>query len=177
MHQHDEHCGCGCGCGHDHGHDHDHHHGHDHEHIEIAPVEGLTIRQQNMLLALHERKYLPVACFSMTKKGEDSVYAVALAPVYLGSRQDTMEEVKVFGEELSQLEDAGYITLDYDIPLNGYGYAEYTESDLYAYFVKTVEEGKEKPGALFDEANLEKGSMALTEAGTREVEKMLPGQG
>lgn len=133
----------------------------------------MTILQQNMLLALYERQYLPVACFSLAKEGDDDLYSVALAPVYLGSAGDTMEQVKALGAELTQLEEGGLISLDYDMPLSGYAYTEYELSDLYAYFKETVRESQKLPGALFDTPTLELGSMALTDAGRLAVEKMM----
>lgn len=59
----------------------------------------------------------------------------------------------------------GLLTMDYDILLRGYGYEEYKDSALYAYFCKTVSEGAGKPGFLGDTPMLDLGSMALTEAG------------
>lgn len=153
-HVHDEHCACG------------------HEHHEAQPLEGLSYLQQNLLLALYERRYLPVACFSLTKQNSAHDYAVALAPVYLSSAEDSMETVKALALELEQLEQGGLITLDYDIRLSGYAYAEYESSELYAYFKRTVEESKEIENARYDTANLELGSMALTEEGVFAVMKM-----
>ena len=134
----------------------------------------MSIVQQNILLALYERHFLPVARFVLSKAGEDEVQASALAPVYMGTPQDTMEDVKALGAQLQQLEDGGLITLDYDLSLSGYGYAEYTGSDLYAYFQKTVSEAAGTPDFLFDTAGLELGSMALTEAGEKAVKDMIP---
>ncbi len=169
-----------CGCGHVHHHAEDHHHGHVHGpdcgcggEIEIAPADDLTILQQNMLLALYARRYLPVARFALESTRDGDAYAIALAPVYLGTAEDTMDAVKQLGEELEALEQAGLITLDYDIPLNGYAYEEYKTSILYGFFQQSVEESSEQPDALFDRAALEKGSMALTDKGTARVEKML----
>ncbi|MDL2318904.1 hypothetical protein LJC74_07525 [Eubacteriales bacterium OttesenSCG-928-A19] len=164
---------------HDHDHDHHHHHEHgcdcgcDHDHIEIARVEGMTVLQQNMLLGLFERRFLPVAAFELQKAGE-TAHATALAPVYLGTPQDTMEQVKALGGELEDLEDRGLIALDYDARIADYAYQEYTDSALYAYFVQTVAEGRGRPGALFDTAGLLLGSMALTQAGEEAVRAMIP---
>lgn len=141
--------------------------------MTIAPVEGLSIVQQNMLLGLYERHYLPMARFLLGKEGEEEAVAVALAPVYLGTPQDTMEQVKALGQQLQALEDGGLLTLDYDLPLGGYPYTEYKDSGLYAYFQETVREAAGQNDFLFDTAVLELGSMALTEAGEAAVEAML----
>lgn len=126
-----------------------------------------------MLLGLYERRYLPVACFAMTRSGEASVYAIALAPVYLTSPADSLDNVKALGKSLRQLEEAGLITLDYDLPLQGYAYDEYKRAAVYDLFARTVSEGSAQPNALFDTPLLELGSMALTERGLETVEAMM----
>lgn len=189
-HEHDHHPGESCTCGHDHGHAHvhgpdcgcGHDHGHDHvhgpdcgcghEHVEILPVEGMTVLQQNLLLGLHERRYLPVAAFMLGKTGEDA-HATALAPVYIGDANDDIDRVREIGTALQGLEDGGLLTLDYDLPLNGYAYAEYHQSALYTYFAETVREGAARPDAVFDTPLMELGSMALTPEGQAAVESML----
>lgn len=188
MHDHENHH-CGCGCHHDEDHHHEHHEGccgahhhhHDHgacecgcgEERPLPPIEGMTARQQNMLLGLYQRKYLPVACFSLSSTKDESLYSIALAPVYMASPDDSMEAVKALGNELSALEKEGLLTLDYDIPLSGYPYREYKESALYKYFTDTVVDSAAKPGALFDTPTLELGSMALTDRGLALVEDMI----
>ncbi|MDL2206126.1 hypothetical protein LJC33_04355 [Eubacteriales bacterium OttesenSCG-928-N13] len=134
----------------------------------------MSILQQNMLLALHERNYLPLAQFTMSSTQEDEVYAVALAPVYLGTPDDDMQQVKQLGEQLMELSNAGLITLDYDIPIEGYPYQEYNDSALFRFFQDTVKEGSTMHGSLFDTANLELGSMAITELGIARADEMLP---
>ena len=84
-----------------------------------------------------------------------------------------MERVKQLGNELSQLEEMGLLTLDYDIPLQNYSYEEYQTSALYAYFTKTVAEAATLPDPTFDTPKLELGSIALTEAGEKIVDDLL----
>lgn len=163
-----------CGFGHDHeGHVHGEDCGCGHVHVLIEPVEDLSVLQQNFLLALYERRYLPLARFAMGNTGDEEIYSVALEPVYIGTPQDTLEQVKALGEQLDALMRSGLVTLDYDMLLGSYGYAEYETADIYRYFKETVAQGSGQPGALFNEAYLEKGSMALTERGMERVEKML----
>lgn len=181
-HSHED---CCCGHGHCHNHDHEHQHeqhpthhndcgcGCDHTHHAIEPLAHLTNVQADFLLALTTRQYLPVACFALAKQDQPEAYAIALEPVYLVSAQDTMEDVKALAGELAQLEEHGLISLDYDARLTNYTYAEYEQSDLYAYFVKTVAEGAARGGALFDTPLLELGSMALTDAGRAAVQEMM----
>ena len=154
-HEHGEHCGCG------------------HIHVPVPTPEGLTPVQVDFLLALGQRQCLPVACFSFAKTDDAARYAVALAPVFLSTPADTMAQVKQLGDALAMLEDMNLLTLDYDIPLQQYGYTEYKTSDLYAYFVQTVNEAAAQPNATFDTPVLELGSMALTDAGQDMVDALL----
>lgn len=189
MHQHGENCGCGdkhngcghhhhehgesCGCGHDHHHAHGENCGCGHEHVPIPTPEGMSPLQVDVLLGLRQRRWLPVACFALTKSDDDTRYAVTLSPVYLGTQDDTMEQVKALGSELALLENMGLITLDYDIPLDGYAYEEYKTSALYAYFVQTVAEAAKLPNPTFDTPRLELGSMALTDEGEKMVDELI----
>ena len=152
---HDEHCGCGCG------HDHDHPRRAD---LPAAPIE-VTEDQKDFLHQLSHHHYLPVARFALKDSRKEDFVSIALAPVFLHSAADDMKTVKETGTFLQRLEDLGLITLDYDIPLNGYSYEEYTASALYEYFRTTVAEGASRPNFLGNTPVLELGSIALTETG------------
>lgn len=150
---HDEHCGCNCN--HEHPHKADAH---------TAPIE-VTENQKEFLHHLGHSHYLPVARFTVKDSREEDFACTALAPVFLRTATDDMKTVKEAGAFLQRLEDLGLVTLDYDIPLNGYGYEEYKSSTLYEYFRVTVAEGASKPGFLGNTPVLELGSIALTEEG------------
>lgn len=147
-------CGCGCGC--------------DHENTKntITPTEA-TPEQKDFIHQLNHRKYMPVARFTLTDSKEADFLITALAPVYISDINDNMVTVKEFGAFLQKLEDDGYITLDYDIPLDNYDYTAYKNSRLYEYFCATVAEGASMPNFLGDTPVLELGSLALTEAGEK----------
>ncbi len=186
---HKEHCGCGCGHTHEHnhtescgcGHTHEHNHtescgcGHTHEHAHPdhcgchneVPLEHSELSQDQMALlaALMRHGYLPIARFCMMNSEDEEIFAVALEPVYIVDSADSMEIVKETGELFTSLADRGLITLDYDEPLKGYAYAEYETSELYAYFVDTMKEAAGQKGFVFNTPLLEKGSVALTQAG------------
>ncbi|WP_041444708.1 hypothetical protein [Syntrophobotulus glycolicus] len=152
---HDKHCGCG----------------HDHEHLRgdeahAAPIE-VTEKQKEFLHQLGHSHYLPVARFTVKDSREEAFVSTALAPVFLRSADDDMKAVKEAGVFLQMLEDLGLVTLDYDIPLDGYGYEEYKESSLYEYFCATVAEGSSRPNFLGNTPVLELGSIALTGAGEK----------
>lgn len=152
---HDEHCGCGCNCGHEHSHQTDPHAG---------PVE-VTENQTEFLHELSHTHYLPVARFTVTDSREEDFACTALAPVFIRSVTDDLNSIKEAGAFLQKLEDLGLVTLDYDMPLNGYSYEEYKTSEIYEYFRATVIEGASKPNFLGDTPVLELGSIALTEEG------------
>ncbi len=170
MHQHDE----PCGCGHSHPHhEHGEHCGCGHAHLPMPTHADLSPLQVSVLMELRNRKYLPVACFAFTKADDEDRYAAALAPVYLSSAEDSMEQVKALGQDLSALEAMDLIALEYDMPLGNYAYDEYKTSTLYAYFVETVAEAAQNPNAAFDTPLLELGSMGLTDAGEKLVDELL----
>ena len=154
---HDKHCNCG--------HDHEHH-DHTDACINAEPVEA-TENQKAFLHQLSHNRYLPVARFTLEDSREGDFVSTALAPVFLRSAADDMDRVKEAGAFLQKLEDTGFITLDYDIPLNGYDYEEYKTSELYKYFCATVAEGASRPNFLGNTPVLELGSMALTKTGEK----------
>lgn len=182
QHDHDSSCGCEhehhhhdnapCSCGHDH-HHHDHH-GHactcgcEHDPKPISADAHAVEVNGNELAILQTvlgASCLPVARLIGTKQGESAVVIDCLSPVYLYETSDTMDEVKAVGAVLKGLEDKGLLSLDYDMPINGFDYSLYTQSDLFAYFVHTIDEAKERGGFLCDTAQIELGSMAVTDLG------------
>lgn len=175
-HEHKEGCGCGhahrghehtegCGCGRKH-HEHEHAPGCGCGAMEVpASLDGFSPEEQRFLTILAQYMYLPVTRFLLRNSAEEELIAIALAPVVIDDLADTMDTVKQNGQILSSLEARGLISLDYDLPLDGYDYQGYRDSELYRYFERTVEESCGQPGFLFDTAELETGSMALTEAG------------
>ncbi len=137
-------------------------------------LESLKINNKEIafLMKLVQCSYLPVSRFIMSSSNEKEAWFVALAPVYIMAVDDSMETVKEIKMVLSELENKGLISLDYDIPLQDYDYTEYTKSALFSYFKDTVNEGKKNPSFLFDTAEIELGSIALTELGERVAENM-----
>lgn len=158
---HEHHHGCGCGCGHEH-----HHHHHEHPVVtpEAAAIE-VSGHELAILKTVQAVGCLPVARFVALKSDEDEVVIDCLSPVYLYETTDTMEEVKVMGAVLRGLEDKGLLSLDYDLPIRDFDYSLYTDSELYAYFTRTIAEAKGREGFLCDTPDIELGSMAVTELG------------
>ncbi len=179
-HTHDETCGCGhehthdetCGCGHEHTHDEACGCGHHHAPLS-AGESGLSEAQADALLAIHQRGYLPVARFALCSSRDGDAYAVVMEPVYVANAADDMDTARENGALFASLQDAGLITLDYDLRLSGYAYQEYEQSKLYAYFVETAKEAAGKPGFVLDTPLLELGSMVLTDEGRAALQAML----
>ncbi|QHI73669.1 hypothetical protein [Aminipila terrae] len=165
---------CGCSCG-GHGHSHDTEQvqncGSCHSTKEQGPI-NLSREELEILLELKEFNYLPISEFIMSNSENHHIEFSSLAPVYIRDLKDTMETVRSIGSILKELEKKGLITLDYDIPLQGYDYTMHTESELYKYFIKTVEEGKNTPGFLCDRGDIEFGSAALTPLGESVVKSI-----
>ncbi|MDL2215816.1 hypothetical protein LJB77_02000 [Ruminococcaceae bacterium OttesenSCG-928-N02] len=121
----------------------------------------MTQLQADFIHHLEHTGYQPLARFVLESEVETEFSIVSLAPVYISTPQDSMEDVKAMGKLLLELEEMGEITLDYDIPLSDYPYEEYKTSELYAYFCQTVSERAKQPGFLGDTPRLELGSIAL----------------
>ncbi len=148
QHQHD------CGCGHSHEPSHRHEH---HPHGERA---SLTESEAAFLDYLAHYRYLPVARFVTTSSREADFSVISLAPAFIQTPEDTLEQVREMGALLSSLEAGGHISIDYDQPLSGYAYDEFKQSALYAYFCETVAEAAKQEGFLGDTPMLELGSIA-----------------
>ena len=145
-HEHEHACGCGCSSS-----------------REDSSPEKLSETEIHFLYHLVESHYYPVAQFILKSSKESDFESIALSPVFITDIKDTMEQVKNCGETLKMLEEQGFLTLDFDIPLNGYSYEQYYNSELFAYFKDTVEKGKEKENFLGDIAIMETGSIAPTD--------------
>lgn len=129
----------------------------------------LSKKELEILMELKEYIYLPIVEFVMCSSLNHHISFTALAPVYIEKIDDNMEKVKKLGAIFKELENKRLISLDYDIPLKGFDYSIYKESDIYKYFLECVEEGKDNPDFLCDTAEIEFGSIALTPLGKRAV--------
>ncbi|AFQ43463.1 hypothetical protein [Desulfosporosinus meridiei] len=134
-----------------------------HAHDPLTFTKGEIAVLQDLV----RNSYLPVSRFVMSSSKEKEARFASLAPVYINAIDDSLEKVKEIGGVLSGLEKKRLISLDYDIPLQNYDYTLHTNSVLFAYFTETVNEGKKKPSFLCDTAEIELGSIALTELGEK----------
>jgi len=160
VHKHQSHsCASDCSC-----HSHSSNSGKGHAHSQ-GPLT-ISSEEKSVLLELKQCSQLPVSRFVMSSSTEKEARFVSLAPVYIEALDDSMESVKQKGTVLSKLEKKRLICLDYDIPMQGYDYTLHTNSALFAYFTETVNEAKKNSSFLCDTAEIEFGSIALTEFGS-----------
>ena len=81
---------------------------------------------------------------------------------------DTMETVKARAALIREAEENGLVRADYALPVTARShYAVYLESRLYADLCQMVEEGKSRPGFLFDIPYIKRGVLTLTAKGRR----------
>lgn len=132
----------------------------------------ITEEEIDFLKELAQTPYLPLASFVLKSTKSSHLASVALAPVYLDQKTDSMERVKSKGVVLKSLEHKGLITLDYEEPLENGNYGDYLDSTLYTYFKETVAEAGGREDFLFDLPSLELGSIALTGLGQMAVEQL-----
>ncbi|QOX62662.1 hypothetical protein FRZ06_04515 [Anoxybacterium hadale] len=167
--------------------DHDHHDHHDHDEHNHAHGHGccgggccasrksaapLSAEETEFLIQLAQTPYLPLTRFVLKSTKSNHFESVALAPVHLKDKTDSMEVVKSTGAVLKSLEERGFLTLDYEEPLENGNYSEYENSDLYAYFKETVAQAENHDDYLYDIPELELGSIALTYSGQQAIIKM-----
>ena len=160
MDHHNHSCGGSCGCS-SHAVEKKADCCHSHEPLILSPQEEVFMQE------LAQWGYLPVSRYILSSSKEKEVRFEMLAPVYINDLNDDRETGKKNGTVLKGLAEKGQITLDYDQPLSDYDYTKYKEAALFTYFKDTVEEGKSRPNFLGDTAEIELGSIALTEAGKR----------
>jgi hypothetical protein len=128
-------------------------------------MPDFTAEETAFLRLLSQAPFLPIGQFLLKSSRSDHLESVALAPVYLTDKRDSMESIHMNIKALKNLEQYGVITLDYDIPLENYDYTVFEESEAYRYFQDTVTESRNNPDFIFDTAALEFGSLALTGLG------------
>lgn len=145
---------------------------HSHESCNHHPSVVLSENEVSFLHALNQTLFLPVVQFIMTSKNAEHFQSIALTPVYMTNKNESMEKVKDIAAILITLEEYSLIELDFNVPLDDSAYDVFRDSELFAYFVKTVDEGKLNPGFLFDSATMEYGRMAITELGQQVASKL-----
>ena len=140
-------CGCCCGgCCHN---------------QEIA----LTVSEKAFLEKLAQIPFLEVVNFMMKSSKSTHLESIALADVHISDKGDSMEKIKETAAVLDSLYDYGIIDINYNLPIEGSDYSMYRGSDVYLLLEKTILDGRKNENFLFDTADLECGSVALTAFG------------
>lgn len=130
-------------------------------------VSGASADEKELefLILLDRYLYLPVARFLLLSKKQSDFTSVALQAVFISDLHQSLDNTKAMSNMLLSLENKGFISIDYGVLLEGYDYKDYTNSDVYKYFIQTVKEAPDN--FIGDSSNIEFGSMALTESGQK----------
>ncbi len=132
----------------------------------------LSEAEKDFLTLLAQTPFLPITRFLMKSSKSDHLESVALAPVFLYGRCDSLTKVKETGRLIDRLAHHQIISLDYDISLENGGYNDYRQSEVFALFSETLEAGKANPDFLFDTPEIQFGSIALTGIGQDALESI-----
>ena len=125
---------------------------------EAAAAKASLLSSWSCSFACNRSPFYPWPVFC-SKAPAPPTFAASPSP------QSILETVKETGRALLSLEEAGLVTLDYNIPLQGGSNALYAQSPLYQEFTQVAAQGSALPGAVFDQPALEMGSMAVTPRG------------
>lgn len=123
----------------------------------------LSPEERHLMDLLAQRAFLPVARFLLENPDNSALSFVMSAPVYLETEQDTPQDLSRAGTALLSLQKRQYVTLDYNVPLQGFDYSAWERSQYYQNFAfsSTSEDGVPV---------LEPGSVALTLQGQEALE-------
>ncbi|WP_317854215.1 hypothetical protein [Chakrabartyella piscis] len=131
-------------------------------HNQKADTKELSSAAQELVKQLEIHCYLPVVQFVVQDTTDPMFKLVAYSPVYIEETEQTIEEIRDMGKVLVDLQKKKILTLDYHLPLQGYAYQEYLESEVFVEFANSVvAEMKQEYTGVF--ATIQKGSMALTQ--------------
>lgn len=134
------------------------------KHCHCKRHQGLKERELAFLLCLRQIPFLPVCAFAMGDGVNDQSDRIVFAPFYLLEPSESFERLIETGLLLQGLADKGFISLNYQLPLQGYDYLDYWQSNAYKTYCEAVLSGKEN-GALCSTPKLYCGSLALTMLG------------
>ena len=154
-----------------HGHDHCDCHSHGEEKGHTcgchSHVVELTAEEKQFLEYALSTQPVEVVRFLLRSSRSEHFETVAMAPVYMKTMDDSMGEVKDTAAMLKVLADYALIELDYDMPVEGFDYGRYEQSEAYIHFLQTVEEARANPNFVFDLGLMEKGRIILTPSGEK----------
>lgn len=127
---------------------------------------GLRPEERELLTTIAGVKRYPLVRLELWSSRERELRSTALNHVRLEHAEEPMAIVKRRGETLARLEQEGLILLDYRPAVTvAADYAVYKESAVYRQLCELVEEGKNRPGFLFDTPHIRRGRAVLTAKG------------
>lgn len=126
--------------------------------------------EQTLLAALRERGTLPIARYELRSTKESDIISTALNYVWLTGKDDSMELAKARGAAIARLVEKELAAVSYSLAVTAASdYAVYNQSALFAQLCTLAEEGKGKPGFLFDTAAIKRGRLELTAKGKKAI--------
>ncbi len=134
---------------------------------EELSLDGLNDREREFLSYLVAHQFLPMVQFVMLSSENPEFKKVSLSPAYIEDVTDTFEKIQTTGTMLDKLESEGFLSLDFNVPLQNCEYEEYYNSEVFAFYKNMINEISSNQAAFVgDTATIEKGSMAPTAACT-----------
>lgn len=124
----------------------------------------LSQTERHLLDLLAQNAFLPVARFLLQNPHNAELSFVMAAPVFLESAHDHADTVKAAGDALLSLQRRRFIVMDYGVPLQGFDYEAWKQSDHYRNFVFSCQSDEAV-------AALEPGSVALTLQGQDAIDE------
>ncbi len=136
------------------------------------PLEvTITPQEEQFLEKLAQSPFLPVAMF-LLRHLKDANQHMSLAPVYLETGTESLEEVKMCGQILLGLEDKNIVSLDYDSPLEGSDPSIFQTSQAFARLSETVTYVNQEEPDSFAPPEIVYGSVGLTAIGDLVLEQL-----
>lgn len=92
----------------------------------LPPMDG---QEKALLAKLGVYAYLPICRLVARNTLREQSYVVVAAPLYLEEPHTPASEAEDVSRALQALYTRGYVTLDYQLPLQGYDYSQITRTD------------------------------------------------
>ncbi|HJD23169.1 MAG TPA: hypothetical protein H9694_03375 [Firmicutes bacterium] len=146
-------------------------HSHAHPGRDALPAkegDSLSPEDRALLATIAGVKRYPLVRLELRSSRERELRSTALNHVRLENPDEPMAAIKARGQALARLEQAGLIKIDYRPAVTvAADYAVYRQSAVYRELCALVEEGKGRPGFLFDTPHIRRGRAVLTPKGRR----------
>lgn len=133
-------------------------------HCKGCAPSPLSEEERHLLDLLSQQAFLPVARFLLQNPENPELSFVMAGPVFLETPEDSSEKISAAGKGLLSLQKRRYLTLDYDLPLDGFDYGVWEQSRHYQDFVFASQSKDAVPV-------LERGSAALTLQGQEAIDE------